>query len=75
MRDSYPMVFEALTDPVGYMKREVMRQIKHCSGKPVRHQQTCPVCGKKMVNTYCRSGTWKCKKCWDEDGAADGASV
>ena len=68
MRDSYQMVLEALSDPAGYMKREVMRQIKRSNGKPVRHQQTCPVCGKRMVNTYLKNGIWKCKKCWDEEG-------
>lgn len=34
--------------------------------KPVRHQQTCPVCGRKLVNTYIRNGEWKCRKCWEE---------
>lgn len=36
--------------------------------KPVRHQQICPVCGRKMVNTYRKNGIWKCKQCWDKDG-------
>lgn len=36
--------------------------------KPVRHQQTCPVCGRKLVNTYFRNGEWKCRRCWEEDG-------
>ena len=36
-------------------------------GKPVRHQQTCPVCGRTLVNTYQRDGVWKCKKCWDKE--------
>ncbi len=34
--------------------------------KPVRHQQTCPVCGRKLVNTYLRDGVWKCRRCWEE---------
>lgn len=33
--------------------------------KPVRHQQTCPVCGRKLVNTYCKDGVWKCRRCWE----------
>lgn len=33
--------------------------------KPVRHQQTCPVCERKLVNTYRRGNMWKCKQCWD----------
>lgn len=35
-------------------------------GKPVRHQQTCPVCGRNLVNIYRREREWKCKRCWDE---------
>ena len=34
--------------------------------KPVLHQQTCPVCGRTLVNTYKHSGTWKCRRCWEE---------
>ena len=26
------------------------------TAKPVRHQQTCPVCGRKLVNTYLQDG-------------------
>lgn len=40
--------------------------------KPVRHQQTCPECGRKLVNTYRRDGIWKCKKCWEKEGADNG---
>ena len=35
--------------------------------KPTRHQQTCPVCGRKLVNTYLRDGVWKCRRCWEEE--------
>lgn len=35
--------------------------------KTVRHQQTCPVCGRKLVNTYFRNGEWKCRMCWEEE--------
>lgn len=35
--------------------------------KPVRHQQTCPMCGRKLVNTYFRDGVWKCRRCWEEE--------
>lgn len=37
------------------------------SAKPVRHQQTCPVCGRKLVNTYRKDGVWKCRRCWEAD--------
>lgn len=39
--------------------------------KGVRHQQTCPACGKTLVNTYRRDGVWKCKKCWDKEDASN----
>ena len=29
-------------------------------------RQTCPVCGRKLVNTYLRDGQWKCRRCWEE---------
>lgn len=32
----------------------------------VRHQQTCPVCGRKLVNTYLKNGVWKCRRCWED---------
>ena len=35
--------------------------------KPVLHQQTCPVCGRTLVNIYKRDGTWKCRRCWEEE--------
>ena len=38
----------------------------HEPRKPVRHHQTCPVCGRTLVNTYKRDGKWKCRKCWEE---------
>ena len=34
--------------------------------KPTRHQQTCPVCGRKLVNTYLKDGKWKCRRCWED---------
>lgn len=36
--------------------------------KPVAHQQTCPACGRTLVNLYRRDGVWKCKGCWDAEG-------
>lgn len=38
----------------------------------IAHRQTCPVCGKTLVNIYRLEGVWKCKKCWDKEGADDG---
>lgn len=37
--------------------------------KPIAHQQTCPVCGRGLVNLYKRNGVWKCRRCWEEETA------
>lgn len=37
--------------------------------KTVRHQQTCPECGRTLVNLYEREPrVWLCKRCWDRKG-------
>lgn len=33
--------------------------------KYIKHHETCPACGSRLVNIYNRDGEWKCKKCWD----------
>ena len=30
---------------------------------PKRCQETCPRCGRKMVNVYLQDGEWKCRLC------------
>jgi ribosomal protein L37AE/L43A len=42
---------------------ELFRKIKPVS---IMHQQTCPECGRTLVNVYKRDGAWKCAKCWDK---------
>ena len=53
---------------------DFMRHWRFKPGKPVRHQQTCPVCDRKLVNTYLWDGVWKCRRCWGEarDESANG---
>lgn len=34
--------------------------------KPVCHHQTCPVCGRTLVNLYRRDDVWKCRRCCEE---------
>lgn len=52
---------------------ELMRMIglsKHLRVSNVRHQETCPGCGRTLVNIYRRGSgrvaVWRCKKCWDK---------
>lgn len=63
--------------------RRIYRRIHNARTKTVVHHETCPCCGKKLVNLYRRdvekfenSGTdvirkmvreWKCKACWDKE--------
>ena len=75
MRDSYPwthdMLIQAIKDPAEFMMGQMLAGLK--PGKPVRHQQTCPVCGRTLVNIYLRGGVWKCKRCWDLEEEANNA--
>lgn len=63
-----PMIYLAMFDPVGYMKAAISRELK--PGKPVKHQQTCPICGRNLVNLYYLDGVWKCRQCWNKGGDA-----
>lgn len=47
------------------------KYFRRSPNKPVRHQQTCPVCGRRLVNTYLRDGKWKCRRCWEEGAGGD----
>lgn len=49
-----------------YYDYDFMRRWRFKNKKPIRHQQTCPVCDRKLVNTYLRDGKWKCRRCWEE---------
>lgn len=46
------------------------RKRRSINGMPVRERETCPDCGKKLVNLYFKGGEWKCKKCWEENDHA-----
>ena len=46
--------------------QDMTRLLKYRPDGAVEHQRTCPVCGRKLVNIYKRSGTWKCRACWEE---------
>lgn len=59
MLEIYDEITPAYNWPHQYRKMKVAT---------VRHQQTCPVCGRSLVNTYKRDSVWKCKRCWDQKG-------
>jgi transposase len=50
--------------------RQIKRRIDQ-EDRPIRRQETCPCCGKKMINIYRREEEWKCKACWDKIDAKE----
>ena len=42
------------------------RRIMKARNATVLHHETCPVCGRKLVNIYRREGgkDWMCLQCW-----------
>lgn len=50
--------------------RRTVRRVCNRRNADVVHHETCPCCGRKLVNLY-RGGVdekeWKCKKCWDAE--------
>jgi hypothetical protein len=57
----FPAILQAVNGPYTKMSR-----FKGGSKSNVKHRQTCPVCGKKLVNLYFRGDEWKCFKCFEE---------
>lgn len=39
----------------------------YCRRRGIRHRQTCPRCGRDLVNTYRCGDKWQCKRCWDKE--------
>ena len=48
--------------------RRTVNRVRNRLDATVVHQETCPCCGRKLVNLYLRDGEWKCKACWDKKG-------
>lgn len=50
--------------------RRTIRRIHKRQNETVVHHETCPCCGRNLVNLY-RGGPenkdWKCKACWDKE--------
>ena len=42
------------------------RFFKEQTKSAVRHRETCPECGRKLVNLYWRKSGWKCRACWEQ---------
>ena len=68
---SEAMFIAALFQPREYIKAAITNQICGKRGKKnVRHSETCPVCGRKLVNLYPGNGAWKCRQCLNKDAQA-----
>lgn len=59
--------------PYTEMYEDEMRRLAHRlnrrSNANVVHHETCPICGRKMVNLYRREDEWKCRLCWEKHDA------
>lgn len=47
------------------------RKLLREANKPVAHQETCPECGRTLVNVYRRGKVWKCRRCWEAQDAEE----
>lgn len=56
--------------------KRILQRIQKNGTKMVVHHETCPVCGKKLVNLYARRNAitekndWRCRACWESYDAA-----
>lgn len=58
-------------DPFNFYRGLYNSINSHNQSKPIcRHQQTCPDCGRTLVNLYKKNGLWKCRLCWEEEEKA-----
>ena len=56
----------------GYIDPELARLVRKIFGPAPKklHRETCPQCGRRLVNIYRRGEEWKCRKCWEKEGQA-----
>ena len=61
-------------EPYSLPEDEYRRLMRKLFGpaKPVVHHETCPCCGRKLVNLYRRDKEWKCRLCWEKHDAEKG---
>lgn len=63
-------------EPPGEEYGRLMRRLNKNARAAVVHHETCPVCGKKLVNLYARKNNisgkndWRCRTCWEAYDAA-----
>lgn len=63
-------------EPLEDAYARILRRIERNGTKMVVHHETCPTCGRKLVNLYGRKNDisgkrdWRCKACWDKYDAA-----
>lgn len=54
----------------------ILRRIQKNGTRMIVHHETCPVCGKRLVNLYARrniiteKNDWRCRSCWEAYDAA-----
>lgn len=56
--------------------RRLIHRVNKNRNATVVHHETCPICGKKLVNLYARKNNisgkndWRCRTCWEAYDAA-----
>lgn len=50
-------------DSISILRGRAQRKI---NGMSVKARETCPVCGRTMVNIYACNGAWMCRKCLEQ---------
>lgn len=80
----WPEVLQPYLDMYDGDYRRTVRRVYNKRNTNIVHQETCPCCGRKLVNLYPGDSEkfetvgndvvrktvkeWKCKKCWDKEG-------
>ena len=63
----WPYRMMGVSNPFAKLRKELNRT--------VLHQETCPECGRTMVNLYKRAQVWKCRRCWERADAGGNGEV
>ena len=59
---SYEIPKYTQTEMLDFIAPTVMRMLR-CKKVDVAHRETCPVCGKQLVNLYRYRKEWLCRTC------------
>lgn len=52
------------SDTESQLKRMLGYSRESIKASKVAHHETCPECGRTLVNIYREGKVWKCRRCW-----------